>query len=118
MIAPRRPLSTSQRSTSQRALRITAMIRYNTQTCPPLDSSAFFSLCFPYSTAVSRTAGGASSMTVVVEPASLTITQVAQRLGVHPKTIYRLVEAGQLPAVKVGRLWRVPLDLLLHYEQG
>jgi PAS domain S-box-containing protein/excisionase family DNA binding protein len=59
-------------------------------------------------------------MTVVIEPplATLTITQVAQRLGVHPKTIYRLVEGGQIPAVKVGRLWRVSAEALARYERG
>jgi PAS domain S-box-containing protein/excisionase family DNA binding protein len=56
-------------------------------------------------------------MTLHASPtAALTITEVARRLGVHPKTIYRLVVAGRLPAVKVGRVWRVPLDALAGYE--
>lgn len=50
-------------------------------------------------------------------PSSLTVAQVAQRLGVHPKTVYRLVEAGRLPAIRVGRLWRVPAGALDRYER-
>jgi PAS domain S-box-containing protein/excisionase family DNA binding protein len=51
-------------------------------------------------------------------PVSLTIAQVAQHLAVHPKTVYRLVETGRLPAIKVGRLWRVPSDALARYERA
>lgn len=39
--------------------------------------------------------------------ALLTIADVAQRLRVSTKTIRRLIGSGELPAFKVGRLWRV-----------
>ena len=40
------------------------------------------------------------------------ITRVAAYLGVTERTVYNKVRSGQLPAVKVGRLWRVrPADL-------
>lgn len=40
------------------------------------------------------------------------IARVATYLGVTERTVYNKVRAGELPAVKVGRLWRVrPADL-------
>jgi len=37
----------------------------------------------------------------------LDITAVARYLGVSERTVYNRVRSGDLPAVKVGRLWRV-----------
>ena len=37
----------------------------------------------------------------------LDIASVAEYLGVSDRTVYNRVRAGDLPAVKVGRLWRV-----------
>ena len=42
-----------------------------------------------------------------MEPRKLTVTEVAHRLQVEPKTVYRLIRAGKLPAFKVGTLWRI-----------
>lgn len=36
-----------------------------------------------------------------------TIKEVAELLKMHPITIYRFVESGQLKAIKVGRSWRI-----------
>jgi excisionase family DNA binding protein len=41
-------------------------------------------------------------MTTVVPERLLTIREVARRLAVSEKTIRRLVEAGRLPALRVG----------------
>jgi excisionase family DNA binding protein len=38
----------------------------------------------------------------------LSVAQAAERLGVHPNTVYRMIACGRLRAVKVGRLWRIP----------
>jgi excisionase family DNA binding protein len=38
----------------------------------------------------------------------LTVAQAAERLGVHPNTVYRMIACGRLRAAKVGRLWRIP----------
>ncbi|MDP2232297.1 MAG: helix-turn-helix domain-containing protein [Actinomycetota bacterium] len=35
------------------------------------------------------------------------ITRVAEYLGVSERTVYNRVRAGELPAIKIGRLWRV-----------
>jgi excisionase family DNA binding protein len=36
-----------------------------------------------------------------------TVRQVADRLGVHPETIRRLIHDGRLDAVRIGRVLRV-----------
>ncbi len=40
-------------------------------------------------------------------PAELTITEAAQRLGVHYMTVYRYVRLGMLPARRDGSGWRI-----------
>lgn len=37
----------------------------------------------------------------------LTIREVAKYLHVVPLTIYRMINRRDLPAVKVGRVWRI-----------
>lgn len=51
-----------------------------------------------------------------VGPAFLSIPQVAMRWGVHPRTIRRMIKAGRLSAVQVGRQYRIPPDGLQHFE--
>lgn len=38
---------------------------------------------------------------------ALTVEQVAEHLQLSEATVYRLCRAGQLPARKVGRSWRM-----------
>ena len=45
-------------------------------------------------------------------PAFLTVAEAAAYLRVHPETIRRLVRRGELTAIKVGSVWRVPVDAL------
>jgi excisionase family DNA binding protein len=40
----------------------------------------------------------------------LTVKELAERLAVKPLTIYRLVNEGKLPAVKIGRAIRFEPD--------
>ena len=40
----------------------------------------------------------------------LTVAEVATIMRVSKMTVYRLVHAGELPAVRVGRSFRVPED--------
>lgn len=37
----------------------------------------------------------------------LTPKDVQAELGIGPNTFYRLVNSGQLPAYRIGKLWRV-----------
>lgn len=34
-------------------------------------------------------------------------TEAAERLGVVPRTLYRMIDAGQIPAYKMGRVLRL-----------
>ena len=40
-------------------------------------------------------------------PQLLTVSEVAEMLRVSDMTVYRLIKAGDLPAVRVGRSFRV-----------
>ena len=48
----------------------------------------------------------------VIRTVSGTIDEVAQYLGLHPLTVRRLARHGQIPAIKIGRQWRVKRALL------
>ena len=41
-------------------------------------------------------------------PRFLTVAEVADLLRVSKMTVYRMVHAGEIPAVRVGRSFRVP----------
>jgi excisionase family DNA binding protein len=40
-------------------------------------------------------------------PSYLTVAEVAEQLRVSNMTVYRLINAGELPAVRVGRSYRI-----------
>ena len=42
----------------------------------------------------------------------LSVTEVAQRLAVHRRTVYRLIEDGELSVVRIRRAFRVEEDAL------
>lgn len=49
-------------------------------------------------------------------PRLLTVNEVADVMRVSKMTVYRLIHAGELPAIRVGKSFRVPqgaLDQLL-----
>ena len=48
----------------------------------------------------------------------LTAAEVADQLRVSTMTIYRLISSGELPAVRVGRNYRVRAEELETYLQG
>ncbi|NTW41517.1 MAG: helix-turn-helix domain-containing protein [Cellulomonadaceae bacterium] len=45
----------------------------------------------------------------------LTVAEVAETMRVSKMTVYRLARSGELPAVRVGRSYRVPQDALDAY---
>lgn len=47
----------------------------------------------------------------------LTVAEVAKMMRVSKMTVYRLVHGGTLPAVRVGRSFRVPEQAVQEYLQ-
>jgi excisionase family DNA binding protein len=45
----------------------------------------------------------------------LTVAEVAAMMRVSKMTVYRLVHSGELPAVRVGRSFRVPEQAIHDY---
>ena len=45
----------------------------------------------------------------------LTVAEVASIMRVSKMTVYRMVHAGELPAIRVGRSFRVPEDAVHKY---
>ncbi len=45
----------------------------------------------------------------------LTVAEVADVMRVSKMTVYRMLHAGEIPAVRVGRSFRVPQDALEQY---
>lgn len=48
----------------------------------------------------------------------VTVSEVADQLRVSNMTVYRLVQAGQLPAVRVGRSYRIREEDVDRYIAG
>lgn len=53
-----------------------------------------------------------------MEKGYFTVDQVAEKLGVHTKTIRRYIYSGKLSAQKIGGQWRVTEEALTHYIEG
>lgn len=45
-------------------------------------------------------------------PVVLTAAEAMDVLGVGKNTMYRLLNTGQLPAVRIGRSWRIMLNTI------
>ncbi len=43
---------------------------------------------------------------------TLKVAEVAAKLRVDPRTVYRMIDRGELPAIRVGRLIRIPTKAL------
>lgn len=49
----------------------------------------------------------------------VSVAEGARILGVHPDTLRRLIKQGQIPALRVGRSWRLrPSDLAPGFQQA
>jgi PTS system nitrogen regulatory IIA component len=48
----------------------------------------------------------------VIPTRVLTVSQVARYLGVVPDTVYRKARRGEIPAIKMGKMWRFPKETL------
>ena len=61
------------------------------------------------------TSSGPSGHGDISEVRFLTVAEVASVMRVSKMTVYRLVHSGELPAVRVGRSFRVPEDAVNEY---
>jgi excisionase family DNA binding protein len=43
-------------------------------------------------------------------PALLSVTQVAELFAVNRQTVQAWIDRGELPATKIGRLWRIAAE--------
>ncbi len=48
----------------------------------------------------------------------LTVAEVSKRLKIHERSVVRAMQSGQLPGVKIGRVWRCRADLLDEFLAG
>ena len=48
----------------------------------------------------------------------LSIEEISQRLRISPETVRRWVRAGELPAVKIARQWRIAETEIKEYLAG
>jgi excisionase family DNA binding protein len=49
------------------------------------------------------------------DPGLLTVTEVAATLRVSNMTVYRLINTGSLPAIRIGKSFRIRGDDLTRY---
>ena len=49
------------------------------------------------------------------EPVWLGTKEAAAHLGITPRTLYRLIDAGDIPAYKLGRVLRIKLSDVEHF---
>ena len=52
----------------------------------------------------------------IMIPTRLTVQEVAQRLSLGRGTVYKMLEEGTLPGIRVGRLWIVTRYALDEWE--
>ena len=52
------------------------------------------------------------------QPRVYTVEQVAEMLQLHPRTVNRMLERGELRGVRAGRLWRIPTEAVEEYLRG
>ena len=57
-------------------------------------------------------------LTTMTTPMAYTVDEVAAILKVNPRTVYRMLERGELRGFKVGTLWRVPQEALEAFMRG
>jgi len=48
----------------------------------------------------------------------LTVAEVATRMRVSKMTVYRMIHAGEMPALRFGRSFRVPAKAVSDYLAG
>ncbi|MTV25164.1 helix-turn-helix domain-containing protein [Nitriliruptoraceae bacterium ZYF776] len=51
-------------------------------------------------------------------PMVLRVSEVAELLRVDPDTVYSMVRRGELPVIRVGRVFRFSRDQLIQFVKG
>jgi excisionase family DNA binding protein len=59
-----------------------------------------------------RHVGPTTTSVEVSPPTILTVQELSEHLRVHPRTIYRLLRANQIPGFRVGGDWRFDMDMI------
>ncbi|MFC0115217.1 helix-turn-helix domain-containing protein [Kibdelosporangium aridum] len=59
-----------------------------------------------------------SEPTSITQVQFLTVAEVAKMMRVSKMTVYRLVHSGELPAVRVGKSFRVPEKEVHNYLEN
>lgn len=47
--------------------------------------------------------------------AVLTVANLQEILGIGRNTVYEMLNAGTIPALRIGKQWRIPKDAVLFY---
>lgn len=47
--------------------------------------------------------------------AVLTANDLQDILGIGRNTVYELLNSGTIPALRIGKQWRIPKDAVLHH---
>ena len=63
-------------------------------------------------------AGSTQGLAEIVDKPVATIAEVAEIMRVSKMTVYRLVHAGEMPAVRVGRSFRVHESAVNEYLEA
>lgn len=50
--------------------------------------------------------------TLPPEPLYVSVSEAARLLVCHPVTVRRAISSGDLPAIRVGRNWRIPFKAI------
>jgi excisionase family DNA binding protein len=48
----------------------------------------------------------------------MTVSDAAERLGIHPESVRRLIRTGRLPAKKFANSWLIERDVLEQFATG
>ena len=53
----------------------------------------------------------------VDEKQFLKLKEVAVILGLHYNTVWKLIKTGEIPAVKIGRSWHIPVQFVQELQK-
>ncbi len=57
-------------------------------------------------------------MPVATEPEIYTVEEIAEKLRVSPRTVYRMVQRGEIRGLRVGDLYRIPRESFEAFMRG